>query len=107
MTNAITRTFGKLYDPNAAGKYVWHVIPKNYKAGTAASFVGTGTPDPTNLLNQGFVLVNPVQMGKYDDFGWYYTFKPPVDGVVPGKYVRVIQDHELKEAKKQYETRSR
>ena len=46
-------------------------------------------------------------MGKYDDFGWYYTFKPGVDGVFPGKYVRVIQDHELKEAKKQYETRNR
>ena len=103
MTKKIERNYGKLYDPASADRFVWHVVPKNYKAGTAATFVGTRSPDPTNLLNQGFVLVSPVQMGRYDQDGFYHTYKPPIEGVVPGKYVRVLQDHDLKGAKNQYE----
>lgn len=103
MTKPIEKNYGKLFQPDAANSFIWHVIPKNHKAGTAASFVGTKTPDPSNLINQGFILVNPVQMGRYDESGCYHTYKPPVDGVAPGKYVRVLQDHELKDAKNQYE----
>ena len=28
---------------------------------------------------------------------------PPIEGVAPGKYVRVLQEHELEDAKNQYE----
>ena len=103
MTNGIERSYGKLYDPSAADTFIWNVVPKNYKAGTAATYVATRHPDPMPLVNQGFVLVNSVQMGRYDQDGFYHTYKPPVEGVVVGKYVRVLQDHEVIDAKNQYD----
>lgn len=103
MTKKVERNYGKLYDPPSANTFVWHVVPKNYKAGTAATYVATRNPDPMPLVNQGFVLVNSVQMGRYDQDGFYHTYKPPVEGVVVGKYVRVLQDHEVQDAKNQYD----
>jgi len=105
MTKEVEKNYGKLYDPTAANTFVWHVVPKNYKAGTAASFVGTRTADPTNLINQGFTLVSPVQMGRYDEHGYYHTYKPPVEGCFPGKYIQVLQGQAAIDAKNQYERR--
>ena len=102
MAKPVERNYGKLYDPDSKNTFVWHVVPKNFKSGTASSYVGTTTPSPQSLINQ-FVLVNPVQVGRYDEDGFYYTYKPPIEGVTPGKYVRVLQEHEIKDAKNQFE----
>lgn len=102
MAKPVERNYGKLYDPNSKDTFVWHVVPKNFKAGTASSYVGTITPNPQSLINQ-FVLVNPVVVGRYDQDGFYHTYKPPIEGVAPGKYVRVLQEHEVKDAQNQFE----
>tara|TARA_R100000234_G_scaffold119782_1_gene103748 strand:+ start:579 stop:908 length:330 start_codon:yes stop_codon:yes gene_type:complete len=90
----------KLYDPDCANSYVWNMIAKNHKAGTATSYLLTQTPSPKAYEERGYVLVNPVQMGRYDEEGCYHTYKPPVDGCFPGKYARVPLG---KDYKKEYE----
>ena len=103
MKNMPEKNYGKLYDPNSSDSFVWHMIPKNHKAGTPPSFLLTREPSPKPFEERGYTLVNPVQLGMYDKDGFYYTYKPPIEGVAPGKYVRVLQEHELQDAKNQYE----
>ena len=103
MTNKIERNYGKLYDPPSANTFIWHVIPKGYKPGTATSYERTGSPDPQGLTSRGFTLVNPVQMGRYDENGYYHTYKPGVEGCFPGKYVQVLKGEDAIDAKNQYE----
>ena len=103
MSEMPDKNYGKLYDPNASDSFVWHMIPKNHKAGTPPSFLLTREPSAKPFEERGYTLVNPVQLGMYDKFGYYHTYKPPIEGVAPGKYVRVLQEHELEDAKNQYE----
>ena len=103
MSDMPDKNYGKLYDPNASDSFVWHMIPKNHKAGTPPSFLLTREPSAKPFEERGYTLVNPVQLGMYDKFGYYHTYKPPIEGVAPGKYVRVLQEHELEDAKNQYE----
>ena len=103
MNNMPEKNYGKLYDPSSADSFVWHMIPKNHKAGTPPSFLLTREPSPKPFEERGYTLVNPVQLGMYDKDGFYHTYKPPIEGVAPGKYVRVLQEHELEDAKNQYE----
>jgi len=103
MSDMPEKSYGKLYDPNSSDSFVWHMIPKNHKAGTPPSFLLTREPSAKPFEERGYTLVNPVQLGMYDKFGYYHTYKPPIEGVAPGKYVRVLQEHELEDAKNQYE----
>jgi hypothetical protein len=40
----------------------------------------------------------------YDEDGFYHTYKPPIDGICPGKYVRVLDDEQVRTAKDKYES---
>jgi hypothetical protein len=94
----------KLYDPECANSWVWQMVPKNHKPGTPCTYQLTSTPSPKAYEERGYILINPVQLGMYDEHGYYMTYKPPVEGIFPGKYVRVLQDHQLEKAKDKYES---
>ena len=103
MTNKVERNYGKLYEPDSANTFIWHVIPKGYKPGTATSYERTGSCDSQSLTSRGFTLVNSVQMGRYDENGYYHTYKPGVENCFPGKYVQVLKGEDAIDAKNQYE----
>jgi len=95
--------YSKLYDPDLKGNYVWPMTSKSYKPGQSTSYQLTSVPSPKNWELQGFVLAGPCQVGMYDDEGFYCTYQPPVEGVRPGKYYRVLHGEQINEAKSNYE----
>ena len=95
--------YSKLYDPEKANQYVWPMTPKAYKPGQSTSYQFTENPDPGKWEMQGFVMAGPCQVGMYDDEGFYCTYQPPVEGVRPGKYYRVLHGKQIEEAKTIYE----
>ena len=81
----------KLYYPEAADKFVFAVTGKSDREGSAPKYMAGHGPDIESALNdlvkQGWKPAAPHCMGRYDDFGRYCTYKPPVDGIAPGKFV--------------------
>ena len=91
------------YDPQRKDSFVWPMIPKNAKPGSQTSYKLTKFPNPSTWEQRGYELAGPCQMGRYDEEGFYHTYKPPVEGCFPGKYVRVLQKDQLEKAKNDYE----
>tara|TARA_R100000458_G_C8244671_1_gene222898 strand:+ start:30 stop:395 length:366 start_codon:yes stop_codon:yes gene_type:complete len=103
----------KLYDLNCVNRdetgrpkptFVWPCTPKNYRPGQPTSFVLTKEPSAKAAESQGYTLAGPCQLGMYDEDGFYHTYKPPIEGICPGKYVRVLDDEQAKSAKVKYES---
>jgi len=95
--------YSKLYDPEKANQYVWPMTPKAFKPGQSTSYQFTKNPDPKEWEMQGFVMAGPCQIGMYDNEGFYATYVPPVEGIRPGKYIRVLYGEQINEAKSNYE----
>ena len=94
----------RLYDPNVADSYVWPMTAKNAKPGQPATYQLTKEPSPKMWEERGYVMAGPCQIGMYDDEGFYRTYSPAVDGIRPGKYIRVLFGDALKTAKDDYES---
>ena len=103
----------KLYDPNCVHRdetghprptFVWPCTAKNYRPGQNTTFVLTKEPSAKAAESQGYTLAGPCQLGMYDEDGFYHTYKPPIDGICPGKYVRVLDDEQVRTAKAKYES---
>ena len=94
----------RLYDPNVADSYVWPMTAKNAKPGHPTPYQLTKEPSPKMWEERGYVMAGPCQIGMYDDEGFYRTYSPAVDGIRPGKYIRVLFGDALKTAKDDYES---
>jgi len=94
----------KLYDPNVANSYVWPMTAKNAKPGQPTTYQLTSEPSPKMWEERGYVMAGPCQIGMYDDEGFYRTYQSGVEGVRPGKYIRVLYGDALKNAKSDYES---
>jgi hypothetical protein len=81
----------KLYDPKNANGWVFAYAGKNAKEGAAPTYgcvQAESIEDAERYLEQKALhSVYPYPMGKYDEFGRYCTYKPPVDGIAPGRFV--------------------
>ena len=95
--------YSKLYDPSKAGNYVWPMTAKNAKPGQQTTYQLTLEPSPQMWEERGYVMAGPCQIGMYDSEGFYATFVPGVDGIRPGKYIRVLYGEQINEAKSNYE----
>jgi len=97
--------YSKLYNPDLEyyPAYVWPMVPKAYKPGQQTTYQLTKDPDPKNAELQGYVMAGPCQVGMYDEEGFYCTYQPPVEGIRPGKYIRVLYGEQINEAKSNYE----
>ena len=93
----------KLYDPECKNTFVWPMIAKNAKPGQQTTYKLTKDPSPKMYEERGYFLAGPCQCGRYDEEGFYHTYRPAVDGLFPGKYFRVLQGDDYKNAKKNYE----
>jgi hypothetical protein len=81
----------KLYDPRLLHQWVFAVVSQNAREGAQPTYV-TVTADSTESAEQQLHsqrLKNAYQhpMGKYDDMGRYCIYKPPIEGLLPGKFV--------------------
>lgn len=81
----------KLFNPDLKNQFVLAVLPKASKEGTAPAFrpVDALDFDEAERKLDKFQLRNvyPYPMGRYDEFGRYMVYKPPIDGVTPGRFV--------------------
>ncbi len=81
----------KLFSPETKNQFVFAVLPKAAKEGTAPAFrtVDAYDFDEAQRKLDKFQLRNayPYPVGRYDEFGMYMTYKPPVEGVTPGRFV--------------------
>ena len=93
----------RLYDPNLADSYVWPMTAKNAKPGQPTTYQLTKEPSPKMWEERGYVMAGPCQIGMYDSDGFYATYMPPVEGVRPGKYIRVLYGDAVKTAQNDYE----
>ena len=93
----------RLYDPNLADSYVWPMTAKNAKPGQPTTYQLTKEPSPKMWEERGYVMAGPCQIGMYDSEGFYATYMPPVEGVRPGKYIRVLYGDAVKTAQNDYE----
>ena len=94
----------RLYDQNLADSYVWPMTAKNAKPGQPTTYQFTTEPSPKMWEERSYVMAGPCQIGMYDDSGYYRTYCPAVDGIRPGKYIRVLFGDALKTAKDDYES---
>ena len=93
----------KLFSPETKNQFVFAVLPKAAKEGTAPAYrtVDAYDFDEANRKLEKFQLRNayPYPIGRYDEFGRYMTYKPPVDGVTPGRFV--LHPHSEEERKRE------
>lgn len=93
----------KLFSPETKNQFVFAVLPKAAKEGTAPAYrtVDAYDFDEANRKLEKFQLRNayPYPIGRYDEFGRYMTYKPPVDGVTPGRFV--LHSHSEEERKRE------
>ena len=96
--------YSKLYDPSKAGNYVWPMTAKNAKPGQQTTYQLTLEPSPKMWEERGYVMAGPCQCGMYrEEDGVYLTFCPGVEGIRPGKYIPVLSEEQINEAKSKYE----
>jgi len=81
----------KLFSPESRNQFVFAVLPKAAKEGTAPAFrtVDADDFDEAQRKLDKFQLRNayPYCVGRYDEFGRYMTHKPAIEGVRPGRFV--------------------
>ena len=81
----------KLFRPDKKNQFVFAVVGKGDRDGAGAKYmsqVAASIDEALDLIiKQGFKPAAPHCMGRYDEFGRYCTYCPPIDGVTPGKFV--------------------
>jgi len=84
----------KLFHPDSANKFVIAAVPNNAREGTDPTYVavkagGIEQAEQSLLADQRAPMRSayPYVLGRYDEKGRYMTYKPPIDGVTPGRFV--------------------
>jgi len=81
----------KLFDPKNANGWVFASVAKNAKEGTAPTYgcIQAGALEDAERQLDAKALRNayPYVVGRYDADGRYCTYKPPIEGVTPGRFV--------------------
>lgn len=81
----------KLYNPENKNTFVFAVVPKNAKEGAQPTYQAVAGHDVEDCLRRidqkGSKNAYQHVMGRYDEFGRYCTYCPPIEGVKPGKFV--------------------
>lgn len=81
----------KLFDTREINQFVFAVVSKNAREGTPPEFKCCGTDSIEScekLIEQkGQRNAYPHCMGRYDEKGRYCIYKPPLEGVSPGRFV--------------------
>jgi len=80
----------KLFEPEAAEHFVFAVVPMNSKDGSLCEYKAVRAGDMESAMNQmdGRVrLAAPHCTGRYDHLGRFCTYCPPVEGIMPGRFV--------------------
>lgn len=81
----------KLYNPQCVHQWVFAVVAQNAREGAQPTYATITAQDVESAEQQlhSQRMKNAYQhpMGKYDDLGRYCVYKPPIDGVSPGKFV--------------------
>ena len=80
----------KLFEPEAAEHFVFATIPVSAKPGAVAEYKAIRAGDMESALNQMDGRVRPAApycMGRYDHIGRYCTYCPPVEGIMPGRFL--------------------
>jgi hypothetical protein len=81
----------KLFEPKAANTFVFATVSATAREGTAPDYKAISATSLEGALNQldAAKMRNayPYVMGRYDDRGCYMVYKPPIEGVSPGRFV--------------------
>lgn len=81
----------KLFDPEAPNTFVFAVVPVGAREGTDPTYNGfqAGSIESAELQLDLKRLRNayPYVVGRYDDQGRYCTYQPPIEGVMPGRFI--------------------
>ena len=81
----------KLFAPKLATQICYAVVGLKDKEGTAPRYISIKAADfevaEAALFRDGQKSAYPYPLGRYDEQGRYCTYKPPIDGVAPGRYV--------------------
>lgn len=84
----------KLFNPDSANKFVIAALPSSAREGTAPTYVavqagGIEEAELSLITDKRSPMrpVYPYVLGRYDDKGRYMTYKPPIDGVTPGRFI--------------------
>ena len=81
----------KLYEPEAAERFVFAVVANNAKGASAAEYKAAPGPDIEtafqNNLGARYQSAAPHCVGRYDHLGRFETYCPPVEGIRPGRFV--------------------
>ena len=84
----------KLFSPKTPNAFVIAAVPTNARDGIAPTYVAVtanGIEEAENslLADKKAPMRNayPHVMGRYDDRGCYMVYKPPIEGVSPGRFV--------------------
>ena len=81
----------KLFNPSNKNGFVLAYVPKAAREGTSPTYgciqAGSIEEAEKSLEQKAFRAVYPYVLGRYDEKGRYMTYKPPIDGVTPGRFV--------------------
>lgn len=84
----------KLFNPKTPNAFVIAAVPTNARDGVAPTYVAvTATAvedaEASLLADKKAPMRNayPYVMGRYDERGCYMVYKPPIDGITPGRFV--------------------
>ena len=91
----------KLFNPQNANGYVFAVVAKNAREGTAATYVCVNGASleacEASIDQKGQRNAYPYVVGRYDERGRYCVYKPAIEGVTPGRFVmHPLADEEFK-----------
>jgi hypothetical protein len=93
----------KLFEPQAVNQFVVACLPLQAREGVAPDYRSIAANDIESALRQLDAArlrpVYPHVLGRYDEKGRYMTYKPPVDGLTPGRFVlHPLAEKEMTEA---------
>ena len=81
----------KLFNRQEANQFVFAVVPKNAREGTPPDFKTCGSDSiescEAHIDSKAMRNAYPHCMGRYDDKGRYCVYKPPIEGVGPGRFI--------------------
>ena len=93
----------KLYSPETKNTFVFAVVGKKDREGTQPSYQAVDAHDVEECLRRidQRASKNAYQqvMGRYDEFGRYCTYCPPIEGIKPGRFIL----HPMAEAERKRE----
>ena len=81
----------KLYNTKEINQFVFAVVPKNAREGAQPAFKCCGSDSiescEANIDAKAMRNAYPYCMGRYDEKGRFCVYKPPIEGISPGRFV--------------------